>query len=111
MTEHTISSPRTPAEWEDYYDLRWRVLRAPSLGADADFYPLPGKCLGPPLDLSMFHDESLYSRSDLGITVSVLRPPECNVIDKRPCAMRYVLPQNLRNDALIASYRIRPPLW
>ena len=22
-------SPRTPAEWENYFDLRWRVLRAP----------------------------------------------------------------------------------
>ena len=22
-------SPQTPAEWEDYFDLRWRVLRAP----------------------------------------------------------------------------------
>ena len=32
MTEYAISSPRspqTPAEWEEYYDLRWRVLRAP----------------------------------------------------------------------------------
>jgi predicted GNAT family N-acyltransferase len=32
MTEYAISPPRppqTPVEWEDYYDLRWRVLRAP----------------------------------------------------------------------------------
>jgi predicted GNAT family N-acyltransferase len=32
MTEYASSSPRSPqtaAEWEDYYDLRWRVLRAP----------------------------------------------------------------------------------
>ena len=30
--EYAISSPRspqTPVEWEEYYDLRWRVLRAP----------------------------------------------------------------------------------
>jgi hypothetical protein len=36
-------------------------VRAPSLGPDADFYPLPGKCLGPPLDLSMFHDDAGYA--------------------------------------------------
>jgi predicted GNAT family N-acyltransferase len=29
MTEYAISSPQTPVEWEDYYDLRWRILRAP----------------------------------------------------------------------------------
>ena len=32
MTENVTSSPRsprTPAEWENYFDLRWRVLRAP----------------------------------------------------------------------------------
>jgi predicted GNAT family N-acyltransferase len=32
MTEKAASLPRppkTPAEWEDYFDLRWRVLRAP----------------------------------------------------------------------------------
>ena len=32
MTENVVASPcspETPAEWEDYYDLRWRVLRAP----------------------------------------------------------------------------------
>jgi predicted GNAT family N-acyltransferase len=25
----SLRSPKTPAEWEDYYDLRWRILRAP----------------------------------------------------------------------------------
>ena len=32
MPENVTSSPRSPqtaAEWEDYFDLRWRVLRAP----------------------------------------------------------------------------------
>jgi predicted GNAT family N-acyltransferase len=32
MTEKAASLPRapkTPAEWQDYFDLRWRVLRAP----------------------------------------------------------------------------------
>jgi ribosomal protein S18 acetylase RimI-like enzyme len=32
MSENVTSSPRSPetaAEWEDYFDLRWRVLRAP----------------------------------------------------------------------------------
>ncbi len=32
MTQYVASSPRapqTPAEWEAYFDLRWRILRAP----------------------------------------------------------------------------------
>jgi predicted GNAT family N-acyltransferase len=31
VTEQATSArqPETPAEWEDYYDLRWRILRAP----------------------------------------------------------------------------------
>lgn len=32
MAENLNSSPRspqTPAEWEDYFELRWRILRAP----------------------------------------------------------------------------------
>jgi len=29
MTASAPRSPQTPAEWENYFDLRWRVLRAP----------------------------------------------------------------------------------
>ena len=29
MTELPCRSPDTPLEWEHYFDLRWRVLRAP----------------------------------------------------------------------------------
>jgi hypothetical protein len=36
-------------------------VRAPSLAPGADFYPLPGKCLGPPLDLSLFHGDAGYA--------------------------------------------------
>ncbi len=42
MPENVISLPRSPstaAEWEDYFDLRWRVLRAPCdqpRGSDKD---------------------------------------------------------------------------
>jgi hypothetical protein len=40
-----------------------KYLRAPSLEAGAgDFYPLPGKCLGPPVDIGDFHTDTDYAR-------------------------------------------------
>ena len=36
-------------------------VRAPSLDATADFHPLPGRCQGAPIDLSLFHGNAGYS--------------------------------------------------
>ena len=36
-------------------------VRAPSFDPGANFYPLPGKCQGPPLDLSIFRNDAGYA--------------------------------------------------
>jgi Quinohemoprotein amine dehydrogenase, alpha subunit domain III len=36
-------------------------MRAPAFEASADFHPLPGKCQGAPIDLSLFHGNIAYS--------------------------------------------------
>jgi hypothetical protein len=43
-------------------------LRAPSFEASADFYPLPGKCQGAPVDLSGFHSHADYTVDFNGIS-------------------------------------------
>jgi len=43
-------------------------VKAPAFGAAMDFYPLPGKCQGAPLDLSDFHTDTDYSVDFNGIS-------------------------------------------
>jgi len=54
MTQQADNITSPPARAAAY-------LRAPSFEPGADFYPLPGKCQGPPVDLSMFHNDAGYS--------------------------------------------------
>ena len=54
MTQQSDNITSPPARAATY-------LRSPSFEPGADFYPLPGKCQGPPVDLSMFHNDAGYS--------------------------------------------------
>src|ERR1043166_312764 len=57
-----LAEPRTPQDWESYFDLRWRVLRAPwaqPRGTERDDF-----------DVESFH---LLARDSIGTAVAVGR--------------------------------------
>src|SRR5579859_908851 len=58
----------------------------------------------------MLSNKSSDSRSYLLLVISSFRPWEGCIINERPGVVGYVPPQDLRDDVLIADYRIRPSL-
>ena len=47
----TIKQPESPEEFSQYYELRWRILRAPIVGADAPARATTARWLVPVLSI------------------------------------------------------------
>jgi GNAT superfamily N-acetyltransferase len=74
--ELVISTPSTPEEWERYYDLRWRILRAP--------WGKPKESAKDPTDDQAYHLMACY---EPGIPVGVGR---INPIDDYTWQIRFM---------------------
>jgi GNAT superfamily N-acetyltransferase len=70
-----IRTPETPREWEEYYDLRYRILRQP-LGKERGSERNEGDATG--IHFALYHDDSLQAIARL------------DEVDDKTCQVRFV---------------------